>query len=91
MTLVLTELTTHGVAMAADSAVTITNTSTGLSYVQPNAAKKLHSIPYLSAGISCWGLGTIDGAQTDRGLKILFYLIQGLRLYKNLRVNWLLI
>jgi hypothetical protein len=69
MTLVLTELTLHGIAMAADSAVTTTNTVTGLSYVQPNAAKKLHQIPYLNAGVSCWGLGTISGMRTDQWLE----------------------
>lgn len=69
MTLVLTELTTHGITMAADSAVTSTNTRTGLSHAQPNAANKLHSIPYLNAGISCWGLGKIGRMQTDRWLE----------------------
>lgn len=65
MTLILTELSSHGIAMAADSAVTFTHPQTGLSYARPNKAQKLHVIPYLRAGIACWGLGTIDELPTD--------------------------
>lgn len=68
MTLVLTELSPLGITMAADSAVTITNAVTGLSHVQNNAARKLQTIPYLNAGISCWGMGTINGISTDQWL-----------------------
>lgn len=68
MTLVLTEISPLGITMAADSAVTITNTVTGLSHVQNNAARKLQTIPYLDAGISCWGMGTINGISTDQWL-----------------------
>ena len=68
MTLVLTELSSRGIAMAADSAITRTQTQTGLRHVVPNAAQKLQVIPYLSAGISCWGLGTIAGVPTDQWL-----------------------
>jgi hypothetical protein len=68
MTLVLTELSSLGIAMAADSAVTRTNNQTGLSYAIPNAAQKLQVVPHLNAGISCWGLGTIAGIPTDRWL-----------------------
>jgi len=68
MTLVLTELGSLGIAMAADSAVTIVHPSTGLRHVVPNAAKKLHVVPHLSAGISCWGLGSIAGTPTDQWL-----------------------
>lgn len=68
MTLVLTELSPLGITMAADSAVTITNTVTGLSHVQNNAAQKLQTIPYLNAGISCWGMGIINGISTDQWL-----------------------
>jgi hypothetical protein len=68
MTLVLTELTQFGIAMAADSAVTYTLTSTGHSFVKPNAARKLQAIPYLSAGVSCWGLGEVGGEPTDEWL-----------------------
>ncbi|MCX5636886.1 MAG: hypothetical protein NTX52_04230 [Planctomycetota bacterium] len=68
MTLVLTELSSHGITMAADSAVTLTQPQTGFTYAIPNAAKKLQVIPYLNAGISCWGLGTISGNSTDQWL-----------------------
>jgi len=66
MTLVLTELSPFGIAMAADSAVTFTNPKTGLSFAEPNLARKLQAIPYLNAGISCWGMGEIGGTSTDR-------------------------
>jgi len=66
MTLVLTELNQLGIVMTADSAVTYTNAQTGLSFVQPNMAKKLLTIPYLNAGISCWGMGEITGIPTDK-------------------------
>ncbi len=68
MTLVLTELSPFGIAMAADSAVTLTTIQTGLSHVIPNAAQKLQIIPYLNAGISCWGLGSISNTPTDQWL-----------------------
>jgi hypothetical protein len=73
MTLVLTELSSigmgsFGIAMTADSAVTHTQTQTGLSYVVPNAARKLQIIPHLNAGISCWGIGTINDIPTDQWL-----------------------
>ncbi len=69
MTLVLTELSPFGIAMSADSAVTITNIETGHIHVRPNAAQKLQVIQQLNAGISCWGLGTMDGKPTDVWLK----------------------
>jgi len=68
MTLVLTELSSFGIAMAADSAVTHTQTQTGLKYVIPNAAQKLQVVPHLNAGISCWGLGSINNIPTDQWL-----------------------
>lgn len=68
MTLALTELSFFGIAMAADSAVTHTQPQTGLKYVIPNEAQKLQSIPYLNAGISCWGLGSITNTPTDQWL-----------------------
>ena len=68
MTLILTELSSLGIAMAADSVVTRTQMRTGLSYAVPNAAQKLQVIPYLNAGISCWGLGNIAGRDTDQWL-----------------------
>jgi hypothetical protein len=68
MTLILTELSSFGIAMAADSAVTFTQTQTGLSYAIPNAAQKLQVIPHLNAGVSCWGLGNIAGMPADQWL-----------------------
>ena len=69
MTLVLTELNALGIAMAADSTVTFTNPQTHLSFAKPNLAKKLQIIPYLNAGISCWGIGEIAGTPTDRWIE----------------------
>ena len=68
MTLLLTELSPFGIAMAADSAVTHTNYQSGLSYAIPNAASKLQVVPHLNAGTSCWGLGDIAGIPTDQWL-----------------------
>jgi hypothetical protein len=65
MTLVLTEMSPFGIAMAADSAVTFTNPQTGLRYAEPDLARKLQPIPYLNAGISCWGMGEISDTPTD--------------------------
>jgi hypothetical protein len=68
MTLILTELTAHGIAMAADSMVTSTHVVTGLSHTTPNAAVKLQAVQHLSAGISCWGMGEINRVPTDEWL-----------------------
>ncbi len=46
MTLILTELSRFGIAMAADSDVTHTQSQTGISYAIPNVAKKLQLIPF---------------------------------------------
>ena len=68
MTLLLTELSHLGIAMATDSAVTYTDPQTGASWAVPSAAKKLHPITYLNAGVSCWGLGRIGQLSTDEWL-----------------------
>src|ERR1700710_1309500 len=68
MTLILTELTDHGIAMVADSMVTSTNMATGRSHTTPNAAVKLQAVHHLSAGISCWGMGRINRIPTDEWL-----------------------
>jgi hypothetical protein len=68
VTLVLTELTPFGIAMAADSTVTFTDSEFGRCFARPNAAEKLQAVPYLNAGVSCWGLGEIDGVSTDTWL-----------------------
>jgi hypothetical protein len=54
--------------MAADSAVTTTY-RTGLRSVNPTGARKLHSVPALTAGVSCWGIGTIEDQPTDLWLQ----------------------
>lgn len=68
MTLILTELTPHGIAMAADSMVTTTHLASGLQHTTPNAAMKLQTIEHLTAGVSCWGEGRINGVPTDEWL-----------------------
>jgi len=68
MTLILTELTAHGIAMAADSMVTTTHLATGLQHTTPNAAMKLQTVEHLTAGVSCWGEGRIAGVPTDEWL-----------------------
>lgn len=78
MTLVLTELTPLGIAMAADSAVTFTHPS-GLPHAVPNAAEKLQRIPYLNAGVSCWGIGEIGGTRTDVWLRDVIQANNGMR------------
>jgi len=65
MTLVLTELSSDGIAMVADSAVTMINRASGAVSVSPTPAKKLQYVPYLNAGVSCWGMGRIGTATTD--------------------------
>lgn len=71
MTLVITELSPFGITMVADSAVTFNETlPSGISIGRVlNGARKLQFIPYLSAGISVWGIGSIPpspgGVSTD--------------------------
>lgn len=67
MTLILTEISEFGIAMAADTAVTfelplpngdrISRVLTGV--------KKLQPIPKLQAGISIWGTGEIERTDSD--------------------------
>ncbi len=59
MTLVLSEISHRGVAMAADSAVTC---GSGRVYV---GAQKLQAVPQIGAGMSVWGLGSIGEEDTD--------------------------
>jgi len=66
MTLILTEITEFGIAMAADSAVTTTyNLGGRRGHRVLTGVKKLQPIHYLNAGISCWGIGEIEGIDTD--------------------------
>lgn len=66
MTLILTEITEFGIAMAADSAVTTTyNIGRRRGHRVLTGVKKLQPIHYLNAGVSCWGSGEIEGIDTD--------------------------
>lgn len=57
MTLIITELSTAGIAMAADSAITHFHSG---KIERISEAKKIYSIPYLNAGISIHGVWEID-------------------------------
>ena len=61
MTLIITELSEFGIAMIADSAVTCAERLPSGQSVRRvlNGALKLQMIPYFSAGVSVWGLGTL--------------------------------
>ena len=61
MTLVITELSKYGIAMVADSAVTeVLKLPSGRTIARVlTGVRKLQVIPYLGAGISVWGLGSI--------------------------------
>jgi len=67
MTLILTELSQLGIAMAADSAVTMLSlTLNGKKILRPlTGIRKLLPIHKLEAGVSVWGLGKIDTIDTD--------------------------
>jgi hypothetical protein len=66
MTLALTEISPFGIAMAADSAVTITcNTKVGNVTRVLTGVRKLQAIEKLHAGISVWGTGSVDGLDSD--------------------------
>lgn len=54
--------------MAAESAVTFEDRKTGILHVEPDAARKLHRVTSLNAGVSCWGIGSIGGTPTDQWL-----------------------
>jgi len=60
MTLILTEISNFGIAMAADSAVTDITNRRVLTGV-----RKLQFIDKLKAGISVWGKGMINNTPTD--------------------------
>ena len=66
MTLILTEITEFGIAMAADSAVTTSyNLGRHSGHRVLAGVRKLQPVHYLNAGISCWGVGEIGGLDTD--------------------------
>lgn len=64
MTLIITEISEFGIAMVADSAVTeSTDLPSGGTVTRVlNGAKKLQAIPYLRAGISMWGHGSLKAS-----------------------------
>lgn len=64
MTLVLTEVSTLGVAMAADSAVTVR--PSGRVYI---GAQKLLPVYEIDAGLSIWGEGVIGDKPADEWLQ----------------------
>jgi len=70
MTLILTQLTPYGIAMAADTALSVEYDYSGetLKWVY-TGARKLQEIPRLDAGISWWGEGLIDDVFTDLWLE----------------------
>jgi len=59
MTLVLTDVSRFGVAMAADSAVTFGNDRVFIGF------QKLLPVPCINAGLSVWGCGTVNGMDAD--------------------------
>ena len=63
MTLVMTEVSTYGVAMAADSAITLPD---GRVYI---GAQKLLPVPILNAGLSIWGRGSVNRTAADTWLQ----------------------
>ncbi len=71
MTLVLTEVSSYGIVMGADSAVTLEvqlpDGSQGHRVLV--GVQKLLPVTYLGAGVSCWGYGQIGDIQTDIWLK----------------------
>ena len=63
MTLIITEVSEYGIAMVADSVVTIEEvTPSGTRMKVSDTAQKLQYIPQLEASISMWGLGTINAS-----------------------------
>jgi len=72
MTLVLTELSLLGIAMAADSAVTTPSLTPNRQRIFPRVligVTKLFPIHKLQAGVCAWGLGQISAIDTDVWLK----------------------
>ena len=64
MTLVITELSNVGIAMAADSAITITKKGRIIG-IAPKGWKKLLRVPKIKAAVSYWG---VIGAITSKHL-----------------------
>ena len=71
MTLIRSMLSPFGIIMAADSTLTVKYPFTNGETIERHYtnAKKLQKIPHLTAGISWWGEGTIDGMNADAWLE----------------------
>ena len=71
MTLILTELSPFGIAMATDTALTRTvlKPDGTIGDKEYRGGRKLFTVPKLKAGISCWGWGEIPerGASWEEG------------------------
>jgi len=67
MTLILTEVTQLGIAMAADSAVTTTSPITNNRSITRvlTGVQKLHYIQKINAGLACWGQGNVGSLPMD--------------------------
>ncbi|HER54302.1 MAG TPA: hypothetical protein ENO13_00165 [Candidatus Bathyarchaeota archaeon] len=68
MTLIITELSSYGISMVADSAITmdiIMPITRVIGHRVYFGATKLRPIPKLEAGISFWGEGQIGDIDTD--------------------------
>ncbi len=74
MTLIITELSADGIAMAADTAITLFfNPPSRRRYPRVlRGAVKLLPVPRLNAGISYWGFGQLGGMPTDDWLRSFF-------------------
>jgi|SRR4030042_1099424 len=72
MTLILTELSKFGIAMATDSAITYTDARTPDGKLKDRVfygLRKLFPIPKLKAGVSFWGYGDFQGVYLDNWLE----------------------
>lgn len=78
MTLVLTDVSRFGVAMAADSAITL---RTGRVYL---GAQKLLPVYQIDAGLAVWGRGTVNGGAADEWLQLFIEneVTDGMRLWE---------
>ena len=70
MTLVLTELSNAGIAMAADSAITHIDDQGNIREIDQQGWKKLLRVPSIYAGVSYWGMiGAITNDRFDGWLR----------------------
>ncbi len=64
MTLVVTDVSRHGIVMVGDSAVTVVDATGKPQNTIPGAAK-VHYSPELNLGITVWGYGRVGGTPVD--------------------------